>query len=323
MHLRPPSRIKVWVIAGALSLLAPLHALAQSCWTGGGIGMNFGSVSAVNPTDTQASVSYTCGSGSTPAYVRMCLYIAGGSPVPDVDPRRMTNYNGAYLHYNLFSDIARTQIIGPQTGGYPLYTWTLFIPGNGGYAQASGSMPIYGRVFAGQGARPAGNYQSQIPDGQLRYAFGSGSYPANCTSGTNINLGFSGIHANVPSGCRITAVSELNFGTLASSLSSPHDQTASVTLQCPSGTAWQIGMDAGQHHSGTRRMRNASGNYVSYGLFRNAARTQAWGDSLGVNTVSGTGTGAAVPVTVYGRIPAQGSAATGSYQDTVIVTLTY
>lgn len=304
-------------------LCAPLPALAQSCWTGGGIGMNFGAVSAASPTDTQTTVSYTCGSGSTPAYVRMCLYIAGGSPVPDVDPRQMTNYNGSFLHYNLYSDAARTQIIGPLSGGYPEYTWTMVIPGNGGYAQASGSMPIYGRVFAGQGARPSGGYQSQIPDGQLRYAFGSGSAPPNCSSGTNITLGFSGIHANVPSGCRITALSELDFGTLSSSLSSPHDQTASVTLQCPSGTAWQIGMGAGQYNAGTRRMRNPSGAYVSYGLFRNAGRTLAWGDSLGVNTVSGTGTGSPTPVTIYGRIPAQGSAATGSYQDTVIVTLTY
>lgn len=312
-----------WVCAILMLLLHAGPLQAQNCWVSGGIGLNFGAISATSPTDTQTSLPFTCGSGSTPAYVRVCMYIAGGSPVPDVNPRRMTNYNGSYLQYNLFSDAARTQIIGPMGGGFPEYTATLLIPGSGGYGQATASMPIHGRVFAGQGALPAGNYQAQIPDGQLRYAFGSGGYPASCSSGTNISLGFSGNHANVPSGCQITAVTELDFGTLTSLLTSAHDQTASVTLRCPSGTPWQIGMDNGQHHAGTRRMRNGAGGHIGYGIYRDAARTLAWGNSLGANTVSGTGTGSPTAVTIHGRIPAQGGASSGSYTDTVIVTLTY
>ncbi|WP_439520650.1 Csu type fimbrial protein [Hydrogenophaga sp.] len=323
MRLTCRLRTVRWVFLAGLLASAFSSVQAQSCWVSGGIGLNFGAISATSPTDTQTNLPFTCGSGSTPAYVRVCMYIAGGSPVPDVNPRRMTNYNGSYLQYNLFSDAARTQIIGPFGGGFPEYTWTLLIPGSGGYGQASGSLPIHGRVFAGQGALPAGNYQAQIPDGQLRYVFGSGGYPANCSSGSNISLGFSGNHANVPSGCQITAVTDLDFGTLASSLTGAHDQAASVTLRCPGGTAWQIGMDNGQHHAGNRRMRNGAGGYIGYGIYRDAARTLAWGNSLGVNTVSGTGTGSPTPVTIHGRIPAQGGVSSGSYTDTVIVTLTY
>ncbi len=312
-------------LAGVCLQMACGLAWAQNCWVSGGIGLSFGTVSAVLPTDTQTSLPFTCGSGTTPVQVRMCLTIAGGSPVPDVDPRRMTNYNGAYLQYNLYADAARTQIIGPLGGGYPEYTWTLTIPGSGGYAQASGSMPIHGRVFAGQGALPSGSYQSQIPDGQLRYAFGSaGSAPPDCSGGTSLSLGFSGITASVPSGCRITAVADLDFGVLSPPLSTPHDQSASITLQCPSGTPWQIGIGPGHHPAGgSRRMNNGSGAFVAYQLYRNAGRTLVWGDSLGVDTVSGTGSGAATVVPIHGRIAAQGGVPAGIYTDTVVVTLTY
>lgn len=71
-------------------------------------------------------------------------------------------------------------------------------------------------------------------------------------------------------------------------------------------------------------MRNAAGTaFIRYGLFRNAARNQAWGATLGTNTVGGTGTGSAQNLTVYGRVPAQATPAGGSYEDNVVMTLTY
>lgn len=322
---RVPSVWRVFFSLLTLCLLPalPTTAAAQSCWVSGAVGMAFGAVSAVSPTDSQTSVPFTCGNGSTPTYVRVCLYIAGGSPVSDVEPRKMTNYVGSYLNYNLFADAARTQIIGPKGGGYPVYTATLLIPGNGGYAQATGSIPVYGRVFAGQGTIPSGNYASQIPSGQLQYQFGSGAFPPDCNNGTDINIGFSGISASVPSGCRLTALSDLDFGVLASPLSAAYDQSATVTLRCPSGTPWQIALSAGNHHNGTRRMSNGMGSFVSYELYRNAGRTQVWGSTTGADTASGTGTGVAAVVPIHGRIPMQGSVSTGTFTDVVVVTLTY
>ena len=59
-------------------------------------------------------------------------------------------------------------------------------------------------------------------------------------------------------------------------------------------------------------------------MYRNAARTERWGNVPGTDTVPGVGTGEANPqtVTVYGRVPAQ-SAPAGTYIDVVTVTLTY
>jgi spore coat protein U-like protein len=62
---------------------------------------------------------------------------------------------------------------------------------------------------------------------------------------------------------------------------------------------------------------------VSYSMFRDTARTLNWGATVGTDTVTGTGNGAAQAITVYGRVAAQAGVAPGNYTDTVTVTVTY
>ncbi len=62
---------------------------------------------------------------------------------------------------------------------------------------------------------------------------------------------------------------------------------------------------------------------LNYSMFRDAARTLNWGDTVGVDTVSGVGGGGVIPHTVYGRIPTGQFVATGPYSDTVTITVTY
>ena len=66
------------------------------------------------------------------------------------------------------------------------------------------------------------------------------------------------------------------------------------------------------------------GQYITYGLYKDAARSQRWGQAGG-EPVTGTGAGVSVPqpLTVYGRVPAQAVPAPGNYADTVTITLTY
>lgn len=310
-----------WLLA-LLGMVAGNAASAQSCYVQGALGLNFGSISASASTDTSSTVSYTCQSNAAPTYFRLCLNVPGGSPSADLNPRLMTNYVGAYLQYNIYADAARTQIIGPQGGGYTEDTWTLAVPGSGGYAAATGDITIYGRVASGQGALPSGSYQSQINGIVLRYAWSSSAPPADCQGGSSLNLGFSGAYAQVPSGCRITAINDLDFGTVAL-LASVADQAASLSLQCPNGTSWQVGMGNGSHYSGGRYMANGTGARVAYGLYRDAARTQAWGSTLNGDTAAGVSNGSATTLPIYGRVPSQASQPPGSYSDTVVVTLTY
>jgi spore coat protein U-like protein len=62
---------------------------------------------------------------------------------------------------------------------------------------------------------------------------------------------------------------------------------------------------------------------LGYDLYTNAGRSTVWGCTT-TNDVDVTSTSSAANVmTVYGRIPAGQDVATGSYSDTVVVTVTF
>jgi len=308
-------------------LLAPAPAAAQGCWMGGVGNFNFGTVDIHGNTDTSLGISYTCMSNGATTYFRTCLYVAQGAPIAGVNPRWMTNYNGAQMAWNLYADPARSQIVGtpPSGGGHAALTSTFAIPG--GWVQRSPTVTVYGRIPGNQSLPGGWNFQTQLGGSAIYWAWSNAGVPPSCTSGTG--TGSATFHtqaaANVPTDCRIAQVSNLDFGTVAS-VRAPVDMTSQVVVRCPQGTAWNLAIGNGSHAAGTtRRMRSAAGNYVTYELYRNAARSQRWGTALGTDTVSGTGAGDNNPqsVTVHGRVPAQGPAAGGAYADTVTITLTY
>jgi spore coat protein U-like protein len=70
-------------------------------------------------------------------------------------------------------------------------------------------------------------------------------------------------------------------------------------------------------------MTYSGSNFINYALYRDSARTANWGNTVGTDTVSGTGTGANQSLTVYGRVPAQTTPVAGTYTDTIVVTVTY
>jgi spore coat protein U-like protein len=66
----------------------------------------------------------------------------------------------------------------------------------------------------------------------------------------------------------------------------------------------------------------AGGNSIRYGIYKDSAHSQPWGNTVGVNTAAGTGPSATL--TAYGQVPAQAPApAPGSYADVVGVTVTH
>ena len=151
-------------------------------------------------------------------------------------------------------------------------------------------------------------------------AMGSALIPINTSSGATSTSTFQ-VTATVASSCTVTATS-LAFGnyTLAQL-----DGTSTITATCTNGTTYTIGLDAGTFSgatTSTRRMTGPSAAGLSYSLFSDSGRTTNWGNATG-SWVSGTGTGAAQVLTVYGRIPANQTALIGSYTDTVTVTVTF
>lgn len=126
--------------------------------------------------------------------------------------------------------------------------------------------------------------------------------------------------------CIINSANTLDFGTngvLAANL----DLTTTLSVTCTNLTTYNVGLDGGLNSGGSvtaRRMRGGpASELISYSLWTNAARTANWGNTIGADTVSATGTGAAQVYTIYGRVPAQTTPRPGTYTDTVTLTVTY
>jgi spore coat protein U-like protein len=132
------------------------------------------------------------------------------------------------------------------------------------------------------------------------------------------------VRLTVTSSCVINSAATLNFGSHGVLVSNV-DSTSTLSVQCTSGTPYNIGLNAGLGSGATvavRKMTNGSST-INYSLYTTVARTTVWGNTVGTNTVAGTGNGAAQSYTVYGRVPAQTTPAAAVYTDTITVTVTY
>lgn len=123
-------------------------------------------------------------------------------------------------------------------------------------------------------------------------------------------------------GCTVSTTG-LNFGTYDVFSSLNDDITATINVDCASGTAYSIWLSSG---SGTFASRTLTtiGSVLSYNLYLDPTRLTIWGDGTGGTGIfRGTGTGASVETPVYGRIPAGQNAAVGSYSDLITITVTF
>jgi len=128
--------------------------------------------------------------------------------------------------------------------------------------------------------------------------------------------------ANVQVTCTIRAT-ELNFGDYIGLSLSAQSQ---ITVNCTNTAQWNVGLNAGTAPSATVTTRQMTGPppfFLSYSLSSDPAHTINWGNTVGTDTESGTGTGGAQTITVYGRVPASQPAGPGGYRDTIIGTITF
>jgi spore coat protein U-like protein len=129
------------------------------------------------------------------------------------------------------------------------------------------------------------------------------------------------ITALVPAACEIAA-SGVSFGTYTGT---QEDVTATISITCTVTTPWNVGLNAGQAQGATitSRKLHDGASTLDYALFSDSARTTNWGESVGTNTVAGTGSGTAQLITVYGQLAPGQFVKPGSYGDTIVATVTY
>jgi spore coat protein U-like protein len=125
------------------------------------------------------------------------------------------------------------------------------------------------------------------------------------------------------SSCNVGATAA-NFGSQGI-LSGNTDAQATLSIQCSPSLPYTVSVDGGSSGATdpTQRKMSLAGATVTYGLYRDAVRTLPWGNTVGTNTTSGTGTGVTQSQTVYGRMAAQSTPKPGSYTDSVVVTVGY
>lgn len=128
----------------------------------------------------------------------------------------------------------------------------------------------------------------------------------------------------VQANCQVISTNTLNFGT-QNILTANTDASATFAVQCTNTTPYNIGLDAGTTSGGTvttRLMTNGSAT-VSYKMYSDASHSTNWGNTVGTDTVAGTGNGSSQTLTIYGRVPVQATPVPATYNDTVTVTVTY
>jgi spore coat protein U-like protein len=131
------------------------------------------------------------------------------------------------------------------------------------------------------------------------------------------------VTATVTASCSVSNTT-LAFGGYNTTSPANVDQNATLQVACTKGTTATVGLDEGSHASGgARRMSNGT-DFLTYQLYKEAARTNVWGNS-GSDLVSlaAASSNASQSLTVYGRVPGSQDVSIGSYSDTVLVTVTF
>ena len=299
---------------------------AQSCYPGNTFDMNFGTVNSSGGM-TNSPVIVICQpdhSGGQTFYYQVCVFITLGSSSGGQPTRRMTNYMGDYLNYDLFGDPAHTQHVGPPGTTPVLQRQIAASPAT----PQTVDIPIYGLVYPGQSVPATHPFQEQGMTTIVHFRYSTAGFPvsADCmtggSGGGSFTLGSAGIHATFADSCWVAAT-DIDFGSTAPPQSALREN-GNIRVQCAPGTVWRIGLDNGQNFDGSMRRMAGPGGYVRYQLYLDAANTEVWGNDdtdMAVGTTDTAGNTASL--TVYGAVPAQPNLAVGNYVDTIVVTLYY
>jgi spore coat protein U-like protein len=111
----------------------------------------------------------------------------------------------------------------------------------------------------------------------------------------------------------------MNLGTYTGVRSTSGATNIRVTCT-NSSQDYDIGLNAGTAigaSTSNRKMTGPASAMLNYGLFRDAAHTQNWGNTVGVDTAHGRGKVQPQDITVYPQIPAGQLVAPGTYVDTI------
>lgn len=287
--------------------------------------INFGSVTLLNgaAVDSSATLDIVCRNTLTIGLsMRVCPNIGAGSGGLNGSARQMIGPSGQALGFQLYQDAGRTipwgSVDQPTIGAPPPIDF-LSLP----LTTTTVHVPIYARILASQQSAAGGAYLATFAGAQTRFSYASYLlFPQSCAAMTQnpTQVNFD-VQANVNRTCDVTAQG-INFGSHGL-ITSNVDAAGQLSVICTLTLPYSISLNGGLSNAlPTQRKMTKGAEAIIYGLYKNNARNQPWGNGAG-ETVSGTGSGAQQDIPVYGRVAPQNTPSTGTYTDTVVVTVTY
>jgi len=311
------------VVAAGLTFSAPAHARNPNC-SFTITNVNFGTVDLTANTtyDTTGTLSATC-RGNNNATMRVCPNLNNGTGGSNSGNPRFMLSGSNQLSYNLYQDAARTVVWGSNLDGFSSSPPTIDIPLNSG-GNGSASVTIYGRISAAQQTLPPATYSSAFSgtNTQIAYDHSTAGTCAQIGSTNSTSATFT-VSASYSAVCKVTSTT-FDFGS-AGVFSVAKNGSSTLTATCSATIPYTIALDGGTTGATnpTQRKMSKGSERVTYGLYRDSARTQPWGSTSGTNTQGGTGSGLGQAYTVYGQVPVQATPSPGTYTDTIVATTTY
>ncbi|BEP40028.1 spore coat protein U domain-containing protein [Variovorax sp. V15] len=334
--IRTLRALRLPMFCALLWLLSAGSAQASINCTASMTAMAFGPVDLVAGTATpaNATLSYTCtksGNNNTTEYARVCFNIGDGNEgLTNFNPRVMKNTAGDSLKFQLYQGTSNTIWGSNGNAAVPNpFTINIAIPARS--TTTSGTATMRGELLAGQSTVPPGSYQDNFAGIHTSITLTSSTNAPPTTCGTTLADQFAFIvSATISKSCVVTA-DPLNFGSVAGLPGGANiDKLGNIYVTCTTPTSYTVGLTPSNNvANGAGAMTPTGGvpgntDTVPYHLYRNAGRTNAWGNISGTNTMGGTGSGQVQTLPLYGRVlGASTNVRPDSYLDVVTVTVTY
>lgn len=293
-------------------------AEAANCWNGSPAGLSFGTVTPGQTSVTSTKLPFTCNNydGHT-EYVRACLKLMANDPIPmkQNEPSTEPLYFSLYSLYDLHHPLSQNSNVYAQ----------IDLELTSGQGNVEHDIPLIGKILPGQTNVSAGTYYDYATTVQVAYTSATSMQALpSCSglSGSTVTDQISAI-ATVKNGCEIVNVDDMEFGNKSPAQGNllQADASANITIQCPTGTTYSVGIGNGLHPDGNARALCNNGECVNYGLYQDAAHTVEWSQDAQEKQYSSNGQ--QQNLVVYGNVPAQKWPSAGVYKDTVVITLTY
>lgn len=326
--------LPLWSLLLATSCATTHHANANVvCNASGTTVINFGAVTVNGPGGASATgtIGYTCTNyDNTAVDIHLCVQGGNNVSYPGTPAQPVMQGGTPALNYNVYTSAAHVVPLEPTN----IITAPLHINGgNGQHPSNPPAITLYG-FFPGGQTSPPGNYTGYLYSNTFGFAASANSTTcsANYSDANHSYSGQSGIsiqvNATVVNACTVSATA-VDFGTVASTATSLA-QTGTLSVNCPAGTAYTIGLAPSSNTTngaGQMSGTGANADKVPYQLRSGAGPGGAiWGNtatagSVG-NGVAGTGNGLPQSRTVYVTVPGA-NYRPDSYSDTVTVNVNY